>query len=83
MSPSFQQAHHHPSEGSPLQHHNSTTTYAPTLDHDDNEAEGFFDQLKNVINQTPKKDIRVVQKDWKTNVGKNSHENWQAIYGLF
>ena len=30
--------------------------YAPTLDYDDNEIEEFYEQLQNVINQTPKTD---------------------------
>ena len=34
--------------------------YAPTSDYDDNKIE-FYDQLQNVIDQTPKKDILVVQ----------------------
>ena len=34
--------------------------YAPTLDYDDYETE-FCDQLQNVIDQTPKKDILVVE----------------------
>ena len=29
--------------------------YAPTSDYADNEIEGFYDQLQNVIDQTPKK----------------------------
>ena len=36
--------------------------YAPTSDYDDNEIE-FYDQLQNVIDQTPKKGILVVQGD--------------------
>ena len=38
--------------------------YAPTSDYDDNKIEEFYDQLQNVIDQTPKKDILVVQGDW-------------------
>ena len=34
---------------------------APTSDYDDNEIEELYDQLQNVIDQTPKKDILVVQ----------------------
>ena len=36
--------------------------YAPTSDYDDNEIEEFYDLLQNVIDQTPKKDILVVQR---------------------
>ena len=32
-------------------------------DYDDNELEDFYDQLQNVFDQTPKKDIIVVQGD--------------------
>ena len=35
--------------------------YAQTSDYDDNKIEEFYDQLQNVINQTPKRDILVVQ----------------------
>ena len=35
--------------------------YAPTLDYDDNKTEEFYDQLQNVIDQTPKKDILAVE----------------------
>ena len=38
--------------------------YASTSDYDDNEIEEVYDQLHNVINQTPKKNILVVQVDW-------------------
>ena len=37
--------------------------YSPTSDHDDNEIEEFYDQPQNVIDQTPKRDILVVQGD--------------------
>ena len=55
--------------------------YASTLDYDDNEVEEFYDQLKNVIDQTPKKDILVVQRD--RNVGNDACGNWQDICGPF
>ena len=35
--------------------------YALASDYDDNETEELYDQLQNVIDQTPKKDILVVQ----------------------
>ena len=48
--------------------------YAPTSDYDDNELE-FFDELQNVIDQTPKKDILVVHRDWNANVGRDACGN--------
>ena len=38
--------------------------YAPTSDYD-HEIKEFYDQLQNVIDQTLKKDILVVQGDWQ------------------
>ena len=37
--------------------------YTPTSDYNGNKIEEFYDQLRNVIDQTPKKDILVVQGD--------------------
>ena len=38
--------------------------YAPTSDHDHEEAEQFYEQLDNIIAKIPKKDTLVVQGDW-------------------
>ena len=56
--------------------------YAPTSDYDDNEIEEFYNQLQNVIDQTPK-DILVVQEDWNAKVGRDACRNWQGICGPF
>ena len=58
MCHSLQQAYHHSPEGSPFQR-TVVQAYTPTLDYDDN---------KNVIDQTPKKDILVVEGDWNAKV---------------
>ena len=57
--------------------------YTPTSDYDDNEIEEFYSQLQNVIDQTLKKDILVVQGDWNAEVGKGACGNWQGICGPF
>ena len=57
--------------------------YAPMSNYDDNETEEFYDQLQNVIDQTPKKDILVVQREWNAKVGKDACGNWQSICGPF
>ena len=49
--------------------------YAPTSEYDDNEREAFYDQLQNVIDQTLKKDIHVVQGDWNAKVSKDACGN--------
>ena len=52
-------------------------------DHDYIEIEEYHDQLPNAIDQTPKKDIGVVQGDWNAKVGEDAFENWQGICGPF
>ena len=47
-------------------------------DNYDDEIEENYDQLENVIDQTPKKDILVKQADCNVKVGKNACENWQG-----
>ena len=46
--------------------------YAPTSGHDDNEVDNFYRQLQEIIDQTPKKDILVVQGDWNAKVGRGA-----------
>ena len=58
---------------------NITIAYAPTSDYDDNKIVEFYDQLRNVIDQTWKKDILVVQEDWNAKVGRDACGNWQGI----
>ena len=43
---------------------------AQTSDYDEYETEEFYDQLQNVIDPTPKKDILVVQGDWSAKSGQ-------------
>ena len=57
--------------------------YAPTSGYNDNEIEKFYDQLQNVIDQTPKKDSLVVQGDWNAKVGRDACRNWRGICGPF
>ena len=85
MLPSLQLVHRHPPEGSPFQHHNNTSVRPNVLtsDYDDNEIEEFYGQLQNVIDQTPKKDILLVQSDWNEKMGKDASRNWQGICGPF
>ena len=46
--------------------------YAPTSGHDDNEVHNFYQQLQEIIDQTPKKDNLVVQGDWNAKVGRDA-----------
>ena len=57
--------------------------YAPTSDYDDNQIEELYDQLQNGIDQTPKKDILLVQGDWNAKVRKDAGGKWEGICGPF
>ena len=42
----------------------------PTSRHDENEVDNFCQQLQEIIDQTPKNDILVVQGGWNAKVGR-------------
>ena len=46
--------------------------YAPISGNDDSEVDYFYQQLQETIDQTPTKDILVVQGDWNAKVGKDA-----------
>ena len=52
--------------------------YAPTSDYNDHEAEKFYGQLQNVIDQTSK-GILSVQGGCSAKVGKHARENWRTL----
>ena len=55
--------------------------YAPISGHDDSEVDYFYQQLQETIDQTPKKDILVVQGDWNAKVGKDAQADWGEVCG--
>ena len=57
--------------------------YAPTSGHDDSEVDYFYKQLQETIDQTPKKDILVVQGNWNTKVGKDAQADWGGVCGPY
>ncbi|XP_012934855.1 uncharacterized protein LOC106011070, partial [Aplysia californica] len=57
--------------------------YAPTSNYDEQAVKGFYDQIQEVIDQTPKKDIIVVQGDWNAKVGKDAYKNWKGTCGQY
>ena len=46
----------------------NVTIVQATSDYGDNEIQEFYGQIKSVIDQTPKKDVLVVQVDWNAKV---------------
>ena len=57
--------------------------YAPTTDYDDDDIEDFYDQLQEVIYNSPKKDILVVQGDWNAKIGEGARKNWKETCGEY
>ena len=57
--------------------------YAPTSGHDDSEVDHFYPQLQETIDQTPKKDILVVQGDWNAKVGKDAQADRGEVCGPY
>ena len=53
--------------------------YAPTSEHVDNEVDHFYQQLQEILDQTPKKDILDVQEDWNAKVGKYAQADWGDV----
>ena len=57
--------------------------YAPTSGHDGSEVDHFYQKLQETIDQTPKKDILVVQGDWNAKVGKDAQADWGEVCGPY
>ena len=52
--------------------------YAPTSDYDDTDIEAFYEQLQQVIDETPRKYILIVQRDWNAKVGEDVRKGWKG-----
>ena len=57
--------------------------YAPTVDYDDDDIVDFYDQLQEVIDQAPKKDVLVVQGNWNAKIGEDASKNWKGTCGQY
>ena len=75
MAASLQQTDINLPESSSFQYHHHTGL-SPTSGHDDSEVDHFYPQLQETKDQTPKKDILVVQGDWNAKVGKDAQADW-------
>ena len=73
MPTGLQPTHYHSSEGITI-----IQAYAPTTDYDDDDTEDFYDQLQEVIDHAPKKDILVVLGDWNEKIGEDASKNWKG-----
>lgn len=57
--------------------------YAPTSSYTDEEIEEFYDQLQNLVNDIPKKDILITMGDWNAKVGQDAYQDWSGTVGRF
>ena len=62
---------------------NITIIQAPTSDYDDTEIEAFYEQLQEVLVETPKKGMLIVQGDWNAKVGEDATKDWKGICGPY
>ena len=56
--------------------------FTPTTEYSDQEIETFYDNIQNVIQNTAKKDILIVQGDWNSKVGVDAHKVWEGTCGI-
>ena len=55
--------------------------YAPPSNYSDDDVEYFYEELQNVLDKTPKKDILVVQGDWNAKIGEEACKDWKGTCG--
>ena len=56
---------------------------APTTTHSVEEIEDFYQQIQEVIVETPKEDIVVVQGDWNAKIGEDAQKDWKSTCGPY
>ncbi|XP_062599213.1 craniofacial development protein 2-like [Saccostrea cucullata] len=54
-------------------------SYARTNDYSDEYMDDFYNQLQEIMEETYKKDILVVQGNWKAKAGKDAQAIWRDI----
>ena len=80
MSPSLQQAHHHPPGGSPFQHHYSPSI-RPNIRLRWQRNRRMLGPAAECHWSDTEEDILVVQGDWNEKVVRDACGNWQCICG--
>ena len=56
--------------------------YAPTSDAEEAEVEWFFNDLQDLLEKTPKKDVLFIIGDWNTKVGSQEIPGVTGKFGL-
>ena len=52
-----------------IQYHHSNQVYAPTRNAEEAEVEWFYEDLQDLLELTPKKDVLFIIGDWNAKVG--------------
>ena len=56
--------------------------YAPTSNAEEAEVEGFYEDLQDLLELTPKKDVLFIIGDWNVNVGSQETPGVTGKFGL-
>ena len=56
--------------------------YAPTSNTEETEVEQFYEDLQEILELTPKKDVLVITGDWKAKVGSQETPGVTGKFGL-
>ena len=59
-----------------------TQAYAPTSNTEEAEVEQFYEDLQDLLEITPKKDVLFIIRDWNAKVGNQEHLEKQANLAL-
>ena len=49
--------------------------YAPTSNSEEPEVEWFYEDLQDLLELTPKKDVLFIREDWNAKVGSKKHQD--------
>ena len=56
--------------------------YAPTINAEEAEVERFYEDLQDLLELTPKKDVLFITGDWNANVGSQETRGVAGKFGL-
>jgi exonuclease III len=56
--------------------------YAPTAESTEDDIERFYDQLEQVFNELPNKDVKIITGDWNAKVGSDN-AGWEHVMGRY
>ena len=59
-----------------------TQVYAPTSKAEEAEVERFYEDLQDLLELTPPKDVLFIIRDWNTKVGSQETPGVRGIFGL-